>query len=127
MTNEITIALPTDDRVRAYEFYRTALNLPSVGEPAEDGVPEPLQFRLDTGTTLMFVPTGGFGWVLGGRDSAPAGSHEILLASPWTPPRKSERRRNACSRPERRSCSNPPSSPGASPPWSRIRMVTRGS
>ena len=80
MTNEITIALPTEDRVRAYEFYRTALILPSVGEPAEDGVPEPLQFRLDTGTTLMFVPTGGFGWVLGGRDSAPAGSHEVLLS-----------------------------------------------
>ena len=76
----ITIALPTEDRVRTYEFYRAALNLPSVGDPAEDGVPEPLQFQLSTGTTLMFVPTGGFGWALGGRESAPAGSHEVLLS-----------------------------------------------
>lgn len=34
MNRAITIALPTEDRVRAYEFYRSALNLTPVGEPA---------------------------------------------------------------------------------------------
>lgn len=35
MNRAITVALPTEDRVRTYEFYRAALNLPSVGDPGE--------------------------------------------------------------------------------------------
>lgn len=35
MNRAITIALPTEDRVRTYEFYRAALNLPSVRDPGE--------------------------------------------------------------------------------------------
>lgn len=74
MTRPVTISLPTGDRQRSYEFYQSALSLEPVGELAEDGVPEPLQFRLDEHTMLMLVPTGGFGWVIGDREIAPRGS-----------------------------------------------------
>ena len=42
-------------------------------------MPEPLQFRLGDGARLMLIPTGGFGWVLGDRPSAAAGTSECLL------------------------------------------------
>lgn len=80
MSRPITVALPTTDRQRSYDFYREALGLEPVGEPAEDGVPEPLQFRLDEHVTLMLIPTGGFGWALGGRDVALPGLSEVLLS-----------------------------------------------
>lgn len=80
MTRPVTISLPTGDRQRSYEFYQSALSLEPVGELAEDGVPEPLQFRLDEHTMLMLVPTGGFGWVIGDREIAPRGSSEVLLS-----------------------------------------------
>jgi hypothetical protein len=49
------------------------LGLDAIGEPAQDGVPEPPQFALNDGVRLMRVPTGGFGWVIGDREVARAG------------------------------------------------------
>jgi uncharacterized glyoxalase superfamily protein PhnB len=80
LNGTLVIALPIADRRRAMEFYRDAFDLEPVGEPAEDGVPEPLRFRLNDRTLLMLIPSGGFGWVLGdGRQVARPGSHESLL------------------------------------------------
>lgn len=73
MNMPLSICLPIADRQRSYVFYQEALGLEPFGEPAEDGVPEPLQFSLDQHATLMLIPTGGFGGVLGSRDPAPAG------------------------------------------------------
>jgi uncharacterized protein len=73
------ISLPTADRVRAHAFYREALGLEAVGELADDGVPEPLVFVVNDQTRLMFVPTGGFGWVAGGHAVAEPGTTECLL------------------------------------------------
>lgn len=78
--NPVVISLPIADRQRSYTFYKEALGLEPFGEPAEDGVPEPLQFRLDRSTSLMLIPTGGFSWVLGTREMAPPGVSEVLLS-----------------------------------------------
>ncbi|WP_338054352.1 VOC family protein [Streptomyces spiramenti] len=75
----LTIALPIEDRRRSFAFYRDGLGFRAVGEPAEDGVPEPLRFAVNDGLTLMLVPTGGFGWVLGGREVAGSGVSECVL------------------------------------------------
>lgn len=76
----LSVALPIDDRVRAMAFYRDAFGFELVGEPAEDGVPEPLMFRTDQGSLLLLVPRGGFGWVLGeGRELARHGTSECLM------------------------------------------------
>lgn len=80
MNPPLTISLPIADRQRSYAFYQETLRLEPFGEPADDGVPEPLQFTLDERTSLMLIPTGGFGWVLGDRDVAPAGVSEVLLS-----------------------------------------------
>lgn len=75
-----SVALPIDDRVRAMVFYREAFGFELVGEPAEDGVPEPLMFRIDQRTMLLLIPRGGFGWVFGeGREPAPPGTSECLM------------------------------------------------
>lgn len=76
----VVISLPITDRQRSYAFYQDTLGLEPFGEHAEDGVPEPLQFRLDESTSLMLIPTGGFGWVLGTREVAPPGVSEVLLS-----------------------------------------------
>ncbi|GAB3205848.1 hypothetical protein GCM10027294_06010 [Marinactinospora endophytica] len=60
-------------------FYRDAFGFEPIGAPAEDGVPEPLQYPIGEQTRLMFVPTGGFGWALGDRGIAPSGTSECLL------------------------------------------------
>lgn len=75
----VVVSMPIEDRPRSYRFYREALGLEAVGELADDGVPEPLQFVLGGGVTLMLIPTGGFGWVVG-RELAPAGQAEVLLS-----------------------------------------------
>ena len=75
-----TIALPTSDRPTTHRFYTEGLGLEAFGEPADDGVPEPLQLRLSPDVTLMFIPPGGFGWVTEGHDTAPAGVSECLLS-----------------------------------------------
>ena len=76
----VTLSLPTADRRTSFAFYRDGLDFEPIGEPAEDGVPEPLQFVLNDGLRLMLVPTGGFGWVAGDREVAPAGTSECVLA-----------------------------------------------
>lgn len=73
------IALPTADRVRAHEFYAKAFGFEAFGEPADDGVPEPLQFRLGDDLALMLIPTGGFGWTVG-RTVAEKGVSEVALS-----------------------------------------------
>ncbi len=73
------ITLPIRERVRAHRFYTEALGLEPVGEPGEDGLPEPLQFRLGDGVNLMLIPREGFGWVLGEQPAADAGRSECLL------------------------------------------------
>jgi predicted lactoylglutathione lyase len=76
----VIIGLPIADRQTSYTFYRDALGLDPVGEPADDGVPEPLQFDLNEGARIMLVPTGGFGWVIGDHQVAAAGTSECVLS-----------------------------------------------
>ncbi|WP_216211570.1 VOC family protein [Amycolatopsis aidingensis] len=78
-TGPVTLALPIADRGTSFEFYRAALGLTPFGEPAEDGLPEPLQFAVNDGLRLMLVPAEGFGWVVGGREVAGRGTSECLL------------------------------------------------
>src|SRR5262245_26757188 len=79
-THPFTISLPIADRQTSFAFYREALQLEPIGEPADDGVPEPLQFKLGDEVRLMLVPNGGFGWVIGERSTAPAGASECLMS-----------------------------------------------
>jgi predicted lactoylglutathione lyase len=73
------ISLPIEDRARSYAFYQEAFGFEPIGELAEDGVPEPLQFVLTDGVNLMLIPTGGFGWVLGDQPPAPRGTSECII------------------------------------------------
>ena len=75
----ITVALPIADRRTTFVFYAEGLGFHPLGDPAEDGVPEPLQFALNDGARVMFIPTGGFGWVTGNRATAPSDHSECLL------------------------------------------------
>src|SRR5918995_3509190 len=81
-TGPVVVALPTADRPPAHPFSRDGLGFEPVGEPADDGVPEPLQFVVNDGLRLMFIPTGGFGWVTGDHEVAPMGTSECLLGLP---------------------------------------------
>ncbi|WP_026876543.1 VOC family protein [Jiangella gansuensis] len=76
---DLTIAVPTEDRQRAYTFAR-ALGFETPGELAEDGVPEPLQVVVNERARVVYIPTGGFGWVTAGRATAAAGTVECLLS-----------------------------------------------
>ena len=78
-SHPIVVSLPIADRPAAFAFYRDGLGLQAVGEPADDGVPEPLQFELASGVRLMLVPTGGFGWISGDHEVAPPGTSECVL------------------------------------------------
>jgi len=75
----VTVAMPVADRRTTFEFYAEGLGFHPLGDPAEDGVPEPLQFTLNEGVRVMFIPTGGFGWVTGNRATAAPGQSECLL------------------------------------------------
>ena len=75
----VLISLPVADRVRANTFYRDALGLESIGELADDGVPEPLLFVLNPTALLMLIPTGGFGWVIGTHEVAHPDASECVL------------------------------------------------
>lgn len=75
----LLISLPIADRVRSRDFYRDGLGLEAIGEPADDGVPEPLLLAPNPMTRIMLVPTGGFGWVIGDRDVATDGTSECVL------------------------------------------------
>jgi uncharacterized protein len=74
----MVVSLPTADRRTSYRFY-SALGLVPVGEPAEDGVPEPLQFSVNEGLRIMLIPTVGFGWVIGDHEVASRGHSECIL------------------------------------------------
>ncbi len=74
-----TVCLPTKNRRDSHAFY-TALGFVAVGELADDGLPEPLQFVISDGLRVMLIPTVGFGWVIGGRKRSPRGTHECLIA-----------------------------------------------
>ena len=52
----------------------------STAASAEDGVPEPLRVQLNEQAGVMYIPTGGFGWVTGGRPTAEPTSSECLLS-----------------------------------------------
>ncbi|MEW2142096.1 VOC family protein [Micromonospora vinacea] len=75
----VILSLPIADRATSYRFYRDGLGLDAVGEVADDGIPEPLQFVVNDGLRLMLIPTGGFGWVIGRHEVAPRGQSECLL------------------------------------------------
>jgi uncharacterized protein len=79
LLSPLVISLPIGDRQTSFEFYRTGLGLHAIGEPAEDGVPEPLQFVLNADARLMLVPTDGFGWVIGDHDVAQPGRSECIV------------------------------------------------
>jgi len=76
----VTLAMPIADRAVALAFHRDALGLEPFGSPGSDGIPEPLQFAVNEGLTLMLVPTGGFGWVIGDREVAEPWACECLLS-----------------------------------------------
>ncbi len=73
-----TVCLPIEDRAVSHAFY-TALGFVAVGEPGDDGLPEPLQFEVGGGLRVMLIPAVGFGWVIGGRRRSPRSAHECLL------------------------------------------------
>ena len=76
----LVVCFPTSDRPTSYAFYRDGLQLETVGELADDGVPEPLQVVVNDGVRLMLIPTGGFGWIAGGREVAHAPTSECVLS-----------------------------------------------
>ena len=81
----VILALPTEDRRKSYDFY-ASLGLKAIGEPGDDGLPEPLQFEVNSGLRLMFVPPGGFGWVTNNRPTATGEQTECLLGLPVNSP-----------------------------------------
>jgi uncharacterized protein len=76
----VVVSLPIADRPTSFEFYGDGLGLDPIGEPTDDGVPEPLQFALNDGVRLMLVPTGGFGWVIGNHEVARRGHSECIFS-----------------------------------------------
>jgi predicted lactoylglutathione lyase len=75
----LIVCLPIADRRTSFCFYRDGFGFESIGDVADDGVPEPLQFVLNDGVRLMLIPTDGFSFVVGDRDIAPRRSSECLL------------------------------------------------
>lgn len=77
--SRVIVSLPIADRRTSFAFYGEGLGFDAIGEAADDGVPEPLQFALNDGVRLMLIPTGGFGWVIGDREVAPRGQSECIF------------------------------------------------
>ena len=75
----VIVSLPTADRRTSFAFYGEGLGFDAIGELADDGMPEPLQFALNDGMRLMLIPTVGFGWVIGDREVAPRGLSECMV------------------------------------------------
>lgn len=78
-TMRTTIALPTTDRRAAYAFFRDGLGLPTPGEAAGDGVPEPLRVTLNADTEVMLIPRDGFSYATE-HEVADAGRIECMLS-----------------------------------------------
>jgi predicted lactoylglutathione lyase len=78
--SRVIVSLPTADRRTSFAFYSEGLGFDAIGEVADDGVPEPLQFALNDGVRLMLIPTGGFGWVIGDREVAGRGQSECMFS-----------------------------------------------
>jgi uncharacterized protein len=76
----VIVSLPIADRQTSFVFHGEGLGLDAIGDPADDGVPEPLQFALDEGVHLMLIPTGGFSWVIGDREVAGRGQSECIFS-----------------------------------------------
>ena len=79
-SSPIIVRRPTAHRRTSFEFYRGGLGFEPIGDLADDGIPEPLQFVLDDGVRIRPIPTGGFGWITGEHDVAPAGSSECVIS-----------------------------------------------
>jgi len=80
LPSPVTLCLPIADRPRSHAFYTDGLGLGTVGELADDGVPEPLRVVVNEGLHLMLIPTGGFGWTVAGRTVALPGTVECQLS-----------------------------------------------
>lgn len=76
----VVVSLPIADRRTSFRFYGEGLGFDAFGEPADDGVPEPLQFALNDGVHLMLVPSGGFGWLIADHQVAERGNSECVLS-----------------------------------------------
>ncbi|KGN31969.1 glyoxalase [Knoellia flava TL1] len=76
------MALTIQDRVRSFRFFQEVLDLEPVGEPADDGVPEPLVLAVNDAVHVMLIPPGGFGYVIGARPVAEPGVTECILTLP---------------------------------------------
>ena len=75
--NELIIALPTDDREKAFEFYK-ALGFKLARDPEATEIPEPLELRLTDTAVLMMVPRDGFAYVTPGNSIAANGVSEAV-------------------------------------------------
>lgn len=78
--SRVIVSLPIADRRTSFAFYAEGLDFEAIGEVADDGVPEPLQFALNDGVRLMLIPTVGFGWVIGDREVAGRGQNECMFS-----------------------------------------------
>jgi uncharacterized protein len=76
---KLSISLPIADRRTSHDFY-AALGFEAFGETASDGLPEPLQFAIADGASIMLIPSKGFGWVIAGNAVAERGTSECLLS-----------------------------------------------
>jgi uncharacterized protein len=79
LNSPVVVGLPIADRRTSFRFYGEGLGFDPVGDPAEDGIPEPLQFALNDGARIMLIPTVGFGWVIGDHEVAARGQAECVL------------------------------------------------
>src|SRR5215472_6770642 len=75
----VVVSLPVADRRASFTFYRDGLGFAALGEPGEDGIPEPLQFALNDGVRVMLIPTDGFDRITGDHQVAPGGTSECVL------------------------------------------------
>lgn len=75
---DLVISMGIADRQRSMNFYLAAFDFELIGEPVQDGVPEPLQFQLNDHTRLMLIPNDGFDWVLDKHTNAPSGVSESI-------------------------------------------------
>ncbi len=122
----VVVSLPIADGPTSFAFYREGLGLDAIGEPAEDGVPEPLQFALNDGVRLMLVPTGGSGWITGDHEVARAGTANVSSSLVQEPRPALTSWSSVRTGPVLRSSRNPDSSRGATPVRSPTPTVTSG-